>query len=161
MKPCPRTCGVSITQDLENWSVWHTYEYADGLAGIQIRSPSPRQYVQLHIAFFSARLAGGQIDSLFFEFSQPPVVSEAIGEIYPPFVESADPVRFTYMVRTRLEAEQSGFNVLEVRTARPFGGHPRGTQSTAKWSILLRASIRQIPTSSPSNLIALTKTRRC
>ena len=59
MKPCPRTCGGGITQDLENWSVWHTYEYVDGLAGIQIRSPSPRQYVQLHIAFFSARLAGG------------------------------------------------------------------------------------------------------
>ncbi len=112
----PRNVRGGITQDLENWSVWHTYEYADGLAGIQIRSPSPRQYVQLHIAFFSSRLAGGQIDSLFFEFSQPPVVSEAIGEIHPPFVESADPVRFTYAVRTRLEAEQSGFNVLEVRT---------------------------------------------
>ena len=112
----PQNVRGGITQDLENWSVWHTYEYADGLAGSQILSPSPRQYVQLHIAFFSARLDGGQIDSLFFEFSQPPVVSEAIGEISPPFVESPDPVRFTYAVRTRLEAEQSGFNVLEVRT---------------------------------------------
>ena len=112
----PQNVQGRITQDLENWSVWHTYEYADGLAGAQILSPSPRQYVQLRLDFFSARLAGGQIDSLFFEFSQPPVVAEAIGEIYPPFVESADPVRFTYAVRTRLEAEQSGFNVLEVRT---------------------------------------------
>ena len=112
----PQNVQGRITQDLENWSVWHTYEYADGLAGNRIFSPSPRQYVQLHIAFFSARLEGGQIDSLFFEFSQPPVVSAAIGEIYPPFVESAAPVRFTYAVRTRLEAEQSGFNVLEVRT---------------------------------------------
>ena len=50
----PQNVQGGITQDLENWSVWHTYEYADGLAGIQIRSPSPRQYVQLHIAFFSA-----------------------------------------------------------------------------------------------------------
>lgn len=112
----PQNVQGRVTQDLENWSVWHTYEYADGLAGSRVLSPSPRQYVQLHIAFFSARLEGGQIDSLFFEFSQPPVVSAAIGEIYPPFVESADPVRFTYAVRTRLEAEQSGFNVLEVRT---------------------------------------------
>ena len=113
----PQNVRGRITQDLENWSVWHTYEYADGLAGTQIRSPSPRQYVQLHIAFFSARLEGGQVDSLFFEFSQPPIVSEVIGEIYPPFVESPDPVRFTYAVRTRLEAEQSGFNVFEVRTS--------------------------------------------
>ena len=113
----PKNVRGGITQDLENWSVWHTYEYADGLAGIQIRSPSPRQYVQLHIAFFSSRLAGGQIDSLFFEFSQPPVVSEAIGEIHPPFVESAEPVRFTYAVRTRLEEEQTGFNVFEVNTS--------------------------------------------
>lgn len=112
----PQNVRGGITQDLENWSVWHTYEYADGLAGSRILSPSPRQYVQLHIAFFSARLAGGQIDSLFFEFSQPPVVSEAIGEIYPPFVESAAPVRFTYAVRTRLAAEQSGFNVFELHT---------------------------------------------
>ena len=112
----PQNVRGGITQDLENWSVWHTYEYADGLVGSQIRSASPRQYVQLRIAFFSARLAGGQIDSLFFEFSQPPIVSEAIGEIYPPFVESADPVRFTYAVRTRLEEDQAGFNVLEVRT---------------------------------------------
>ncbi len=112
----PQNVQGSITEDLENWSVWHTYEYADGLAGTQILSPSPRQYMQLHIAFFSAILAGGQVDSLFFEFSQPPVVSAVIGEISPPFVEAADPVQFTYAVRTRLEAEQSGFNVLEVRT---------------------------------------------
>ena len=112
----PQNVQGRVTQDLENWSVWHTYEYVDGLAGSRMLSPSPRQYVQLRIAFFSARLEGGQIDSLFFEFSQPPVVSAAIGEIYPPFVESADPVRFTYAVRTRLEAEQSGFNVLEVHT---------------------------------------------
>ncbi len=112
----PQNVRGRITQDLENWSVWHTYEYAAGLSGVQIRSPSPRQYVQLQIAFFSARLAGGQIDSLFFEFSQPPIVSAAIGEIYPPFVESADPVRFTYAVRTRLAAEQSGFNALAVHT---------------------------------------------
>ena len=112
----PQNVQGQITQDLENWSVWHTYEYADGLAGARILSPSPRQFVQLRIEFFSARLEGGQIDSLFFEFSQPPVVTQAIGEIFPPFVESADPVRFTYAVRTRLEAEQVGFNVLEVRT---------------------------------------------
>ncbi len=112
----PQNVQGGITEDLENWSVWHTYEHADGLAGTQILSPSPRQYMQLRIAFFSAILAGGQIDSLFFEFSQPPVVTEAIGEIYPPFVEDAAPVQFTYAVRTRLEAEQAGFNVLEVRT---------------------------------------------
>ncbi len=112
----PQNVQGRITQDLENWSVWHTYEYADGLAGIPMLSPSPRQYVQVRIAFFSASLAGGQIDSLFFEFSQPPIATAAIGEIFPPFVESSDPVRFTYAVRTRLEAEQSGFNVLAVRT---------------------------------------------
>ena len=104
-------------------------------------------------------MAGGQIDSLFFEFSQPPVVSEAIGEIHPPFVESADPVRFTYAVRTRLEAEQSGFNVLEVRTpARLEAIHEvRIDREVVDFT---PSSIRQIPTSSPSNLIALTKTKR-
>lgn len=105
-----------ITQDLENWSVWQTYEYADGLEGTRVLSPGPRQYLQLRVDFLSQDLQGGQIDSLFFEYSQPPVVKTATGEIYPASVKPAESVRLTYAVRTRLETGQVGFNALEVRT---------------------------------------------
>ncbi len=112
----PQNVQGKITQDLENWSVWQTYEYADGLGGTRILSPGPRQYLQLRVDFFSSGQQGGRIDSLFFEYSQPPVVKTVVGEIDPASVNPAEPVRFTYAVRTRLETGQSGFNALEVRT---------------------------------------------
>ena len=112
----PQNVQGKITQDLENWSVWQTYEYTDGLAGTRILSPGPRQYLQLKIDFFSAGLQGGRIDSLSFEYSQPPVVRAVVGEIHPASVNPAESVRFTYAVRARLESGQSGFNALEVRT---------------------------------------------
>ena len=105
-----------ITQDLENWSVWQTYEYAEGQEGTRILSPSPRRYLQLRADFFSSGSQGGQIDSLFFEYSQSPVINAAIGEIYPNSVNPAEQVNFTYAVRTRLDPGQNGFNSLEVRT---------------------------------------------
>lgn len=105
-----------ITQDLANWSVWQTYEYADGQEGTRILSPSPRRYLQLRADFFSSGSQGGKLDSLFFEYSQSPVINAAIGEIYPNSVNPAEPVSFTYAVRTRLDPGQVGFNSLEVRT---------------------------------------------
>lgn len=112
----PQNVRGRITQDLDNWSVWHTYEYEDGLDGTRILSPGPRQFVQLRIDFSSQGLQGGQIDSLFFEYSQPPIVGTAIGEIYPSSVNPAEQVQFTYAVRARLDAGQPGFDRLELRT---------------------------------------------
>ncbi|MEC7842914.1 MAG: gliding motility-associated C-terminal domain-containing protein [Candidatus Latescibacterota bacterium] len=111
-----------ITQDLENWSVWHTYEFEEGLEGIQIRSPSPRQYLQIGIQFNSQGQAFGQIDSLFFEFSQPPVVSAVIGEVSPVTAETGVPVDFTYWIRAQLELGQGGFNALEIDTPAQVDG---------------------------------------
>ena len=105
-----------ITQDLDNWSVWQTYAFEEGLEGTRLLSPSPRRYVQLRIEFFSGGRDGGWIDSLRFEYSQPPVVQAAIGEIYPLTVEAAVSSRFTYMVWSRLSSGQGGFNALELRT---------------------------------------------
>jgi hypothetical protein len=105
-----------ITQDLDNWSVWQTYAFEEGLEGTRLLSPSPRRYLQLRIEFSSEGPNGGWIDSLRFEYSQPPVVQEAIGEIHPLTVEAAVPTRFTYMVWSRLASGQGGFNALELRT---------------------------------------------
>ena len=61
-------------------------------------------------------MQGGQIDSLFFEYSQPPIVGTAVGEIHPSSVNPAEKVQFTYAVRARLDAGQPGFDRLELRT---------------------------------------------
>ncbi len=113
----PQNVRGRITQDLENWSVWHTYEYEDGLDGTRILSPGPRRFVQLRIDFSSQALQGGQIDSLFFEYSQPPLVGTVIGEIHPSSVNPAEQVQFTYAIRARMDAGLSGFDQLELRTA--------------------------------------------
>jgi len=112
-----------VTQDLENWSVWHTYEFENGLdAGIQIRSPSPRQYLQISIEFSSRAQAFGQIDSLLFEFSQPPLASSLVGEVSPLLVEAGVAVDFTYWVRAQMERGQGGFNALEIITPAQVDG---------------------------------------
>ncbi len=106
-----------VTDDLTNWSPWQTYDLDRGLAGTPILSPSPRSYIQVRVQFASAPLAGGQVDSLSFEFSQPPVVSAAVAEIHPNDVEPAMPTPFTYAVRSRIEIGQSGFDALRLQTA--------------------------------------------
>jgi hypothetical protein len=113
-----------ITQDLDNWSVWHTYEYEEGLGvrGIQIRSPSPRQYFQIGVEFNSLGQAFGQIDSLLFEFSQPPLASSVVGEVSPVSVEAGVPIDFTYWIRAQLEPGQGGFNALEIETPAQVDG---------------------------------------
>ena len=105
-----------ITDDLTNWSPWQTYDLDSGLGGTQILSPSPRSYIQVRVQFSSAPLAGGQVDSLSFEFS-PPLVSSAVAEIHPSEVEPAMPTPFTFAVRSRIESGQSGFDALRLRTA--------------------------------------------
>ena len=105
-----------ITADLENWSSWQTYELEEGAAGTRMRSPSPRQFVQFRVEFASSGLDGGQIDSLAFDYSQPPVAEAVVGEIWPGLVEVGESVHFTYSVRAAMAAGQSGFTGLEVRT---------------------------------------------
>lgn len=107
---------AGITDDLTNWSPWQTYELELGAEGTQILSPSPRRYVQVRLQFASVGLVGGQVDSLMFDFSEPPVRS-AVAEIHPIEVEAAAPTSFTYAIRSRLESNHTGFNSLRLRTA--------------------------------------------
>lgn len=105
-----------ITDDLTNWSPWQTYEIEDGRQGTPLLSPSPRRYVQVRVQLFSVGLAGGQLDSLSFDYSQPPVARSAVGEITPTLVEPSATTRFTYAVRSRIDASHSGFNALHLST---------------------------------------------
>ncbi len=105
-----------ITDDLADWSPWQTYDLEKGLTGTQILSPSPRSFIQIRVQFFSDALAGGRVDSLHFEYSQPPVVTSAVGEIFPTQVEASVVTDFTYAVRARIEPGQSGFDALRLRS---------------------------------------------
>lgn len=106
-----------ITDDLTNWSPWQTYGPVGATTGTQVLSPSPRAFVQVRVQFLSAGLAGGRLDSLWFDYSEPPIVRSAVGEIHPDLVEPAQRTPFTYVVRSRVDAGQSGFDALRLRTS--------------------------------------------
>jgi hypothetical protein len=113
----PSTMRGGVTDDQENWSPWQTYQFEDGLAGLRLLSPSPRRYVQFHLEFLSSGTAGGQVDSLRLEYSQPPVVDAAIGELWPDLVDLGAVTRFTYAVRAQMHAGQPGFSALSIGTS--------------------------------------------
>ncbi len=113
----PSTVRGGITDDQENWSAWQTYLFEDGLAGLRLLSPSPRRYVQFRLQFVSSGTDGAQVDSLRLEYSQPPVVDAAVGELWPDLVDLGRATRFTYAVRAQMRAGQPGFSALTIRTS--------------------------------------------
>jgi len=105
------------TYDTEHWSHWSPpYSFEEGLKGTPITSPGPRRYIQIKVTFLPSRLDGGRIDGLSFEYTQPPVARDVVGEIWPDQVEPAEDVVFTIALRPTIEATNSGFDRLRIRT---------------------------------------------
>jgi len=117
------------TYDTEHWSHWSPpYSFEEGLGGYAtsggytisegtpITSPGPRRYIQIKVTFFPSRLDGGRIDWISFEYTQPPVAQNVIAEIWPDQVEPAEDVVFTVALRPTIEATNSGFDRLKIRT---------------------------------------------
>ena len=128
--------------DSDNWSFWSPpYDFAAGRRddtipaaawrdGTPLVSPSPSRYIQIAIRFFSSLNAAPRLDQLSLHFSEEPAASEIIGEIWPIEVSSFAPETFTYVVRPTLEAEDLGFDRLEILTH---------TRATALRSVVVNA----------------------
>ena len=109
-----------ITYDTESWSFWSApYDFDAGLTGVGIISPGPRRYVQLRIDFVSTRTDGGYIEQLGFDYSKPPVATDAVGEIWPDEVELGERTEFVYALRPDLRATDLGFDGVEIVTMIP------------------------------------------
>ena len=109
-----------ITYDTDNWSFWSApYDFEEGLRGVPIVSPAPRQYFQIQAEFISTPSGGTRIDSLWFRHSHPPCAHEIVGEIHPIEVKPAEMVTFTYSVRPRILGEDTGFDTMEIQTPVP------------------------------------------
>ena len=101
--------------DVENWSPWSpVYTHA---SGEQVLFGDPRRYFQFKCNFASDYFTqGARLDSLAFEFSTPPVARFVWGEVAPLEVNAGEATRFTYVVRAKIEANDTGFDALEIVT---------------------------------------------
>jgi hypothetical protein len=108
-----------ITYDTEHWSFWSPpYEFGDS-TGTPFLSPGPNSVAQLRVDFANLLAQGGELSSVEFKATKPPLVEEVIGEVYPAEVPLGEIIQFTYAIRSTLDASHSGFDRIEI--AAPFG----------------------------------------
>ncbi len=72
--------------------------------------------MQVDIRLFSSPFAAPQLDQLWLQFGETPSAQEIVGEIWPIEVNSFQPTTFTYVVLPTFEAENIGFDRLEILT---------------------------------------------
>ena len=112
----------------DEWSFWSPpYDFDEGLRdlatvagawedGTALLARGPSQYIQLDIKLFSTFTRAPRLDQISLQFSETPLAKAVLGEIWPIEVESFQPTAFTYVVRPEFEAENLGFDRLEILT---------------------------------------------
>jgi len=116
------------TYDAENWSFWSPpYAFTAGQRdntlpanawqdGTALLSPGPSRYIQIAIKLFSEFNVAPRLDQLSLQLSETLSAQALIGEIWPITVDSFAPIPFTYVVLPTLEADNAGFDRLEILT---------------------------------------------
>ena len=100
----------------EDWDGWSN-EYQE--SGMVFKSATPRRFVQLEMILSSDDPgAAPTVNSLAIEYEEA-LVQEAKGSILPRQVRANEETRFTYVLRTRLEAGDSGFDLLRFTLLQP------------------------------------------
>ena len=114
--------------DIDNWSFWSTpYDFDAGqrdemLAagawedGTPLLSPGPSRYIQIAVKLFSTFTTAPRLDQLSLQFAEAPSAQEVVGEIWPIAVDSFEPTTFTYVARPVFQADDAGFDHLEILT---------------------------------------------
>ena len=112
---------VGITPDKENWEFWTAP--ADFSAGsTELAATVPTRFAQFKVDFSSSDNAGGRLDFVQFEVTQPPIVSQVIGEIVPALAQLGETTPFTYKMLPTLTEADSGFDSIEITTPIPPAG---------------------------------------
>ena len=108
-----------VSPDAENWSFWSSpYDFAT--PGVDVVSPSSRQYIQLSANFTSTTDNGGKIGYIEFKASVPPAVRAIVGEIFPPQTNIGELTHFTYFIKPTIRAGDQGFDSVEIATPSGF-----------------------------------------
>ena len=103
------------TTNLDSWNSWSPrFDMARG-AGSPPLFPRPRRFLQFRLEFFSLGAEGTELEFLEFRASEA-AVHDVVGELDPVEVEAGALTRFTYALKPRLEAGDSGFDRLVIST---------------------------------------------
>lgn len=106
---------VGITPDKENWEFW-TPPAELTSRKLDLLAPVPQQFAQFSINFSSLHNAGGVVDYLQFEVTQPPIVTRVVGEIIPVRTRIGEITNFTYKLLPTISEEDSGFDSIQINT---------------------------------------------
>ena len=108
---------AGTTFDRDNWTFWSApYNFADS-SGAAVSSRGPRPFVQLKVDFIPQEVSGSGLGFLELRASVPPVALELLGEISPVQVEVGEETHFIYALRPTIEADNTGFDRLEMSTS--------------------------------------------
>ena len=109
-----------ITPDREHWSAWSgPYPFEEGKEGVWMVSPSPRRYVQIQIELLGDYQARRGMDFISFEYSQPVLAQQVLGEITPTKVRASERTTFHYAITPLIKLGDRGFDTLEIYTPIP------------------------------------------
>ncbi|MBT4496451.1 MAG: discoidin domain-containing protein [Gemmatimonadetes bacterium] len=101
----------SIGPDWNPWS--RVYE----TSGQRFLSPGPRQYAQLEARLFSDDpFSAVRLEELILHFHSP-LARQSLGEIYPTQVDPGVFTRFTYYLRSLLDAGDIGFDQIWLQAS--------------------------------------------
>ena len=105
---------AGVSPDNASWQFWTPpLDFARQAA--PLAGSKPRRFVQFRADFLSSRAqAGGRLDYLEFEVSQPPVASHVLAEIVPTRAEFGVVTPFTLKLQPLLSEQDLGFDSIEI-----------------------------------------------
>ena len=114
--------------DSDNWSFWSpAYEIEPGrrdsslapeawVDGTPLIVLGSTRYLQLEVRMFSRFDVSPRLDQIAIQFSENPAAQDVVAEIWPTEVESFEANTFTYVIKPTFEADNTGFDRLEILT---------------------------------------------
>ena len=106
----------STTHDQDNWTFWSApYAFGDS-AGTAFVSSVPGRFLQLDVRFEGTALAGSGLSFVEFEVTAPPVVQQAVGEVWPVEAEAGVETMFVYAFKPTITPAEPGFDRFVLRT---------------------------------------------
>ncbi|MYK42310.1 MAG: hypothetical protein F4049_19100 [Gemmatimonadetes bacterium] len=111
----PKSKRGDITSTFEPGNDWSTWSVPHTQSGEAIKSPSPRQYMELRLILLTDRAdAGATLRSIAINTSDP-VADRLVGEVWPTRIETVGtPEEFSYFIRPDFTATDQGFDEISL-----------------------------------------------
>ncbi|MYC73478.1 MAG: hypothetical protein F4X17_22490 [Gemmatimonadetes bacterium] len=111
----PKSKKGDITSTFKPGDDWSTWSVPHTQSGEAIKSPSPRQYMELRLTLLTDRAdAGATLRSIAINTSDP-VADRLVGEVWPTRIETVGTSEeFSYFIRPDFTATDQGFDEISL-----------------------------------------------